>query len=46
LEIRHNGTAETALVGAITDGGIAGAVLTAAIPASPLAPPRVHAFKS
>jgi hypothetical protein len=46
LEMRHNGTNETALLGTITDGGIAGAVLTAAIPAGPLAPPRIHAFKS
>jgi hypothetical protein len=44
-EIRHNGTAETVLVSTITHEGIAGAVLTAAIPASPIAPPRIHAFK-
>lgn len=45
FEVRHNGTAETVLVGAIVDGGIAGAVLTAAIPASPIAPPRILTFK-
>lgn len=44
VEIRHNGTAETALVSTIVDGGIAAAVLTAAIPASPIAPPRVVTF--
>jgi hypothetical protein len=46
FEIRNNGTAFGPLVGAITDGGIAGAVLTVAIPASPLAPPRIVALKS
>jgi hypothetical protein len=45
FEIRHNGTAETVLVSTIVDEGIAAAVLTAAIPASPLAPPRIHVFK-
>ena len=41
VEVRHNGTPETVLIGAITHEGIAAAVLTAAIPASPLAPPRI-----
>ncbi len=45
VEIRHNGTPETVLMSTLVDGGIAAAVLTAAIPASPLAPPRVHVFQ-
>lgn len=45
FEMRHNGTVETVLMSTIVDEGIAGAVLTAAIPAGPLAPPRVHVFK-
>ena len=44
FEVRHHGTVETVLMSTITHEGIAGAVLTAAIPASPLAPPRVHVF--
>jgi hypothetical protein len=44
LEFRHNGTVETVLLSTIVDDGIDGAVLTVAIPASPLAPPRVHVF--
>lgn len=46
FEMRHNGTVETVLISTLVDGGIAGAVLTAAIPASPLAPPRVNVLKS
>lgn len=46
FEMRHNGSAFAPLVGAITHEGIAGAVLSVAIPASPLAPPRVVAVKS
>jgi hypothetical protein len=45
FEVRHNGTVETVLMSTIVDEGIAAAVLTAAIPASPLAPPRIHVFK-
>jgi hypothetical protein len=45
FEVRHNGTPETVLVSTITDGGIAAAVLTMAIPASPIAPPRILTFK-
>jgi hypothetical protein len=46
FEIRNNGVAFAPLVSTITDGGVAGAVLTVAIPASPIAPPRIHALKS
>ena len=46
VEFRHNGTPETVLVSTITDGGIAAAVLTMAIPASPIAPPRIEVFGS
>lgn len=46
FEVRNNGVAFAPLVGTITGGGIAAAVLTVAIPASPLAPPRVVALKS
>ena len=46
FEVRHNGTVETVLMSTIVDGGIAAAVLTAAIPASPLAPPRIVVFGS
>ncbi len=46
FEVRHNGTVETVLMSTLVDGGIAGAVLTAAIPASPLAPPRIAVFGS
>jgi hypothetical protein len=46
VEIRHNSTVETVLMSTITDGGSAAAVLTAAIPASPIAPPRIHVFGS
>lgn len=46
FEVRHNSVAFAPLVSTITDGGIAGAVLTVAIPASPLAPPRVIPLKS
>jgi hypothetical protein len=46
FEVRHNGTVETVLMSTIVHEGIAGAVLTAAIPASPLAPPRIEVFGS
>lgn len=46
FEIRQNGTAFAPLVSTLTDGGIAGAVITAAIPASPIVPARVTAVKS
>ena len=46
FELRNNGLAEPLLVSTIVDGGIAAAVLTAAIPASPIAPPRVIPVKS
>jgi hypothetical protein len=46
FEIRQNGTAFAPLVSTIVDEGIAGAVLTVAIPASPIAPPRTVALKS
>ncbi len=46
VELRHNGTAETVLLSTIVDGGIAAAVLTVALPASPLAPPRIAVFGS
>lgn len=46
FEVRHNGTVETVLMSTIVDGGIAAAVLTAAIPASPIAPPRIEVFGS
>lgn len=45
FEVRQNGTPFAPLVSTITDGGAAGAALTVAIPASPLAPPRVSTFK-
>ncbi len=45
FEMRHNGTEETVLMSTIVDDGIAGAVLTVALPALPLAPPRIHVFK-
>lgn len=45
FEVRQNGTAFDPLVGTITSGGVAGAALTVAIPASPLAPPRVSTFR-
>jgi len=45
VEFRHNGTAETVLVSTIVDEGIAAAVLTAAIPATPIAPPRIRTFR-
>ena len=44
LEMRHNGTVETVLLSTIVEEGIDAAVLTVAIPASPLAPPRVQVF--
>ncbi len=46
VEFRHNGTPETVLVSTITHEGIAAAVLTMAIPASPLVPPRIAVFGS
>jgi len=46
FEVRHNGTVETVLMSTIVDEGSAAAVLTAAIPASPLAPPRIAVFGS
>ena len=46
FEVRHNGVAFAPLVGTVTSGGVAGAALTVAIPASPIAPPRVTALKS
>jgi hypothetical protein len=46
FEVRNNGIAFAPLVGAITDDGVAGAVLTVAIPASPIAPPRIVPLKS
>lgn len=46
VELRHNGTAETVLLGVIVDEGLAGAVLTVALPASPIAPPRIVVFGS
>ncbi|MHA2063686.1 MAG: hypothetical protein ACXABY_04805 [Candidatus Thorarchaeota archaeon] len=46
FEFRQNGTTFAPLVGAITHEGVAGAVITAAIPASPIAPPRVVPVKS
>lgn len=46
FEFRHNGSAFAPLVSTLVDGGIAGAVITAAIPASPIAPPRVTPVKS
>lgn len=44
VELRHNGTAETVLLSTIVDEGIAGAVLTVALPATPIAPPRIAVF--
>ncbi len=44
FECRQNGVAFAPLVSTLTDEGIAGAVLTVAIPASPLVPPRVDRF--
>ncbi len=41
FELRKNGVAYTPFVSTIVDGGVAAAVLTAAIPASPIAIPRV-----
>ncbi|KKL22879.1 hypothetical protein LCGC14_2431010, partial [marine sediment metagenome] len=38
VEMQLNGIAIPSLIGALTDEGVAGAVLTAAIPASPVAP--------
>jgi len=46
FEIRNNGTVETVLLSTIVDEGSAGAVLTVAVPASPLAPPRIVPVKS
>lgn len=46
FEVRHNGTAFAPLVSTITDEGSATDALTVAIPASPIAPPRVYALKS
>lgn len=46
FEVQKNGVALPQLVSTLVEGGIAAAVLTAAIPASPLAPARVTAFKS
>ncbi len=46
LEVVKNGIALPQLVSTIVHEGISGAVLTAAIPASPLAPARVTALKS
>lgn len=46
FELRNNGLAEPVLVSTITDGGITAAVLTMAIPASPIVPPRVIPVKS
>lgn len=45
IEIRHNGTPETVLTSTIVDGGIAAAVLTMAIPATPIAPPRIRVYQ-
>ena len=45
FEVSKNGVALPQLVSTIVDAGIAGAVLTAAIPASPLAPAQVTAVK-
>jgi hypothetical protein len=45
FEMRKNGVAYTPFVSTIVDGGIAAAVLTVAIPASPIAIPRVIPVK-
>lgn len=45
FEVAKNGVALPQLVSTIVDGGIAAAVLTAAVPASPLAPARVTPVK-
>lgn len=45
FEVRQNGVAFAPLVSTITDGGAAGAALTVAIPASPIAPARVTRVK-
>jgi len=45
FEVRQNGVAFAPLVSTITDEGIAAAVLTVAIPASPIAPGRVTRVK-
>lgn len=45
FEMRRNGSKFSPLVSTLTDGGIAAAVITAAIPAS-LVPPRVTGLKS
>ena len=44
LEFRHNGTAEPVLLSTVVHEGIDAAVLTVAIPAVPIAPPRIHVF--
>lgn len=46
FEIRQHGVAFAPLVSTITDEGLSTAVLSVAIPASPLAPARTFAFKS
>lgn len=46
FELRKNGSALAQLVSTLVDGGIAGAVLTAAIPAIPFAAAQVTALKS
>jgi len=45
VEIRHNGTVETVLMSTIVDEGIDAAVLTAAIPAIPIVPPRIRVYQ-
>lgn len=45
VEIRHNGTPETVLLGTIVDGGIAAAVLTVVLQAGPFTPPRVRVYQ-
>ena len=46
FELTKNGVALPQLVSTLVDEGIAGAVLTAAVPASPLVPARVTPLKS
>ncbi len=46
FEMRRNGSAFSPMVSTIVHEGIAAAVITAAIPASPIAPPRVTGVKS
>lgn len=45
FEVRRNGVAQPALASTITDAGIAGAVLSVAIPASPIVFPNVIPLK-